>query len=66
MSRCKKFLTVLYHGEPFRYFYEAQSYTPCTHPAFQKSSGLPGWQLFFKDLWHERLRERNYGRAIEY
>jgi glycosyltransferase involved in cell wall biosynthesis len=56
MSRYVKIPTVLYHGEPFRYFYEAQPYTPWYPPGISEIQWLRRsyWQLFFKDLWYER------------
>lgn len=56
ISRYVNIPTVLYHGEPFRYLYEAQPYTPWHPPGISKIQWLRRsyWQLFFKDLWHER------------
>jgi glycosyltransferase involved in cell wall biosynthesis len=56
MSRYVKIPTILYHGEPLRYLYEAQPYTPWYPPGIDKVQWLRRsyWQLFFKDLWHER------------
>lgn len=56
ISRYVTIPTVLYHGEPFRYLYEAQPYTPWYPPGISEIQWLRRsyWQLFFKDLWHER------------
>ncbi len=56
VGRYAKIPTVLYHGEPFRYLYEAQPYTPWYPPGTGEIQWLRRsyWQLFFKDLWHER------------
>jgi glycosyltransferase involved in cell wall biosynthesis len=56
ISRYAKIPTILYHGEPLRYLYEAQPYTPWYPPGGFKIQWLRRsyWQLFFKDLWYER------------
>lgn len=56
ISRYAKIPTVLYHGEPFRYFYEALPYTPWYPPGATEIQWLRRsyWKPFFEDFWYER------------
>lgn len=49
--------SAVYLGEPFRYFYEAQPFLPW-HPPLEggvRWLRRSYWQIFFRDLWKERL-----------